>query len=257
MSRRLVFGYTIVAYVLFLGVFLYAIGFLGNIGVPRSLDVGPASPLPVALAIDIALLAVFAFQHSVMARPGFKRWLTQYVPRPAERATYVLLSSLALALLFWQWRPLGGMVWHVTNTAGATALWALFAIGWVTVLMATFLINHFDLFGLRQAWLYFRGQEYTPLRFATPGPYRLVRHPLYVGWLLTFWATPAMSVSHVVFAIGTTAYILAAIRLEERDLVAVHGEAYARYRQAVPMLIPSLGRPFGRSHRAPARSSKM
>jgi len=172
-----------------------------------------------------------------MARPAFKRWWTKFVPPPAERSTYVLFSSLALLLLFWQWQPMGGVVWHVENSMGRLLLYSLFAFGWLLVLMSTFLINHFDLFGLRQVYLYLRGQEYTPLSFGTPGPYKLVRHPLYVGWFFAFWATPTMTVAHLVFALLTTAYILIAIQLEERDLLAAHG-AYAEYRRQVPMLVP-------------------
>jgi methanethiol S-methyltransferase len=157
-----------------------------------------------------------------------------------ERSTYVLLSSLALLLLFWQWRPIGGVVWNIEDATGRTLMYALFAAGWVIVLVTTFLINHFDLFGLRQVWLYLRGRPYTPLGFVTPGPYRYVRHPLYVGWLFAFWATPTMTVAHLFFAVATTAYILLAIQFEERDLVVIHGEDYATYRQRVPMLIPRL-----------------
>lgn len=175
-----------------------------------------------------------------MARPAFKRWWTQIIPPEAERSTYVLLSSLALVLLFWQWRPIGGTVWHVEHAAGQALLYGLFAAGWLTVLVTTFLINHFDLFGLRQVWLYLRGEPYRPLRFVTPGPYRHVRHPLYVGWLLAFWATPTMTVAHFLFAAATTAYILIAIRFEERDLVDVHGPSYVEYRDRVPMLLPRL-----------------
>jgi protein-S-isoprenylcysteine O-methyltransferase Ste14 len=174
-----------------------------------------------------------------MARPAFKRWLTRWVPGPAERSTYGLLSSAALFLLFWQWRPLGGVVWEVPGEAARAAVYAAYAAGWLTVLATTFLINHFDLFGLRQVWLAFRGVPYTPPRFVTPWPYRLVRHPLYVGWLTVFWAAPTMTAAHLLFAAGLTAYILAAIRWEERDLVAAHPE-YASYRRRVPMLLPRL-----------------
>jgi protein-S-isoprenylcysteine O-methyltransferase Ste14 len=196
----------------------------------------------MALIINAGLLTVFAVQHSVMARPAFKQMLVRFLPQPAERSTYVLLSSLALVLLFWQWRPIDGVVWQVTSQWASTTVWILFAAGWVTVLVTTFLINHFDLFGLRQGWLYFQAREYTSLRFTMPGPYRFVRHPLYVGWLLAFWATPSMSMAHLFFAVGTTAYILVAIQLEERDLVAAHGESYLRYREDVPMLVPTLSK---------------
>jgi protein-S-isoprenylcysteine O-methyltransferase Ste14 len=193
----------------------------------------------VALLIDLGLMALFALQHSGMARPAFKRWLTRYVPEPMERSTYVLLSSLALILLFACWQPLGGVVWHLEGTLARSATYVLFGAGWLLVLVTTFLINHFDLFGLRQSWLYFRGVPYTPLPFVVPGPYRLVRHPLYVGWLTAFWATPTMTASHLVFAVVITAYILVAIVFEERDLIAAHPE-YAEYRRRVPMLVPGL-----------------
>jgi protein-S-isoprenylcysteine O-methyltransferase Ste14 len=238
MQKIGVFVYGVVSYACFFATFLYAIGFVGGFGVPRSLDSAAEGPLAAAIAVDVLLLAVFALQHSVMARPAFKRRWTRIVPEPAERSTYVLASSLALLLLFWQWRPIGGVVWQVDNAVGSAALYALFAAGWLTVLVTTFLINHFDLFGLRQVWLHLRGVPYRPLGFVTPGPYRYVRHPLYVGWLLAFWATPTMTAAHLLFALTTTAYILVAIRLEERDLGAVHGEQYADYRRSVPMLVP-------------------
>jgi protein-S-isoprenylcysteine O-methyltransferase Ste14 len=237
-TRWTVFLFGCVSYVLFLVSFLYAIGFVGGFGVPIAID-GPArGGVATALAIDGLLLALFAVQHSVMARPWFKTMLARVLPVPAERSLYVLLSSVALLLLFWQWRPIGGTVWQVMSPAGRAALYALFALGWATVLVTTFLINHFDLFGLRQVWLFLRGRAYTTLRFATPGPYRHVRHPLYVGWLLAFWATPTMTVAHLFFALMTTAYILVAIRFEERDLEDAHGPSYAEYRRRVPMLIP-------------------
>jgi methanethiol S-methyltransferase len=242
MQRLLVFVFGVISYALFVGTFLYGIGFVGNLVVLRSIDSAPTGPLWSALLINTGLLLVFAVQHSVMARPGFKQWWTRFVPEPMERSIYVLFSSLALLLLFWQWRPMGGIVWDVQSPAGRAVLSSLFGFGWLTVLVTTFLINHFDLFGLRQVWLYLRGKPYTHLHFATPGPYRHVRHPLYVGWLTAFWATPTMSVAHLLFALGTTAYILIAIRLEERDLLDFHGEAYAEYRRNVPMLVPGLSR---------------
>ncbi len=247
MSRWLVFVYGLVAYVLFLAVFVYAIGFLGNFGVPQSIDSGEPGPLSTALLIDGLLLAVFAVQHSVMARPAFKRWLTRLVPQAAERSTYVMASNLALILLFWQWQPIEGTIWNVTHPAGTAVLYSLFGLGWLTVFVATCLISHFDLFGMRQVWFYLRGEEYRPVPFSMPGPYRFVRHPLYVGWLLAFWATPTMTIAHLVFAIGTTAYILVAIQLEERDLLAAHGESYAAYRRSVPMLVPRLPSSDGRT----------
>jgi protein-S-isoprenylcysteine O-methyltransferase Ste14 len=239
-KRLMFFTYGVICYLVFFGTFLYAIAFIGGFGVPTTLD-GPASgPLLAALAINAGLLTLFAVQHSVMARPWFKRWWTRIVPKPIERSTYVLFSSLALILLFWQWRPMGGEVWSVEHPAGVLALRALFAFGFGLVLVSTFLIDHFDLFGLRQVWLYLVGQPYTAKPFATPGPYRMVRHPLYVGWFFAFWMTPVMTVAHLVFAVATAAYILLAIQFEEHDLVAEHGAAYERYRDSVPMLIPSL-----------------
>jgi protein-S-isoprenylcysteine O-methyltransferase Ste14 len=202
----------------------------------------PQDPLVVALLIDVGLLTLFATQHSIMARKWFKKWWTRIVPKPLERSTYVLFSSLALILLFWQWRPLGGVVWSLEEPVGRLVLRALFAFGWLTVLVSTFLINHFDLFGLRQVWLYLRGRSYTTLKFGTPGPYRLVRHPLYVGWLFAFWSTPTMTFAHLLFSIATTAYILLAIQFEERDLAREHGDTYEAYRRSVPMLIPFIRR---------------
>ena len=237
MKRVLVFAYGVGAYILFLGTFLYAVGFIGNVLVPKSLDSAPTVAFGAALLIDLLLLGLFAVQHSVMARPAFKRLLTRVVPQPAERSTYVLASSLALILLFWQWQPLGGVVWDIENPAGRAVMYAAFAFGWLLVLVTTFLINHVDLFGLRQVWLHVRGHAYQPLHFVTPGPYRLVRHPLYVGWLFAFWATPTMTATHLLFAVMTTGYILIAIQLEEHDLVAAHPE-YADYRRHVPMLVP-------------------
>jgi protein-S-isoprenylcysteine O-methyltransferase Ste14 len=250
--RILLLTYGILCYVLSLATFLYAVGFVGGFLAPTRLDGPRQGSLAAALAIDGGLLLLFAVQHSGMARPAFKRWLTRFVPGTAERSTYVLLSSVALLLLFWQWRPLAGVVWDVSGEPARTALYAVYATGWLTVLGTTFLINHFDLFGLRQVWLAFRGVAYTPLRFTTPGPYRLVRHPLYIGWLMVFWAAPTMTCTHLLFAVGTTVYILAAIRWEERDLVAAHSE-YNAYRRQVPMLVPRLR--VSRSIRLPATAS--
>jgi methanethiol S-methyltransferase len=237
--RVAVLVYGLLSYALFLAVFLYAVGFIGGFLTPTRLDGPRDGSLAAALAVDVGLLALFAVQHSGMARPRFKEWLTRFIPRPAERPTYVLLSSVALLLMFAFWQPLGGDVWNVTDVAPRAAIYTLFAVGWAIVLYATFLINHFDLFGLRQVWLYYRGVPYTLLNFKTPAAYRVVRHPLYVGWLITFWATPTMTVSHLVFALGTSLYILVAIRWEERDLVNAHPE-YAAYRRRVPMLVPGL-----------------
>jgi methanethiol S-methyltransferase len=240
MKRLSILLYGILSYAAFFAVFLYAIGFVGNILVPKSIDSAPTVPFLTALLVNLGLLGLFAVQHSVMARPAFKRWLTRIVPVPAERSTYVLASSLAMIALFAFWQPMGGVIWDVASPAGQAVLYTLFAFGWALVFVSTCLINHFDLFGLRQVWLEFRGRPYTPLAFRTPGPYRLVRHPLYVGWLFAFWATPTMTAAHLVFAVMTTAYILVAIQLEERDLMDFHPE-YAEYRRQVPMLVPRLG----------------
>lgn len=240
-ERSAILIYGVVCYAVFFATFLYAIGFVGDFVVPKGMDSAPELPLLPALAIDLGLLGLFALQHSIMARPAFKRWWTKLVPEPAERSTYVLFSSLALILLFALWQPLGGVVWQVEHAVGQALLWAGFAFGWLLVLVSTFLINHFDLFGLRQVWLHFRGIDYTPLKFATPGPYRFVRHPLYLGWFFAFWCIPTMTVTHLVFAVMTTAYILIAIQLEERDLISALGEDYRAYRERVPMILP-LGR---------------
>jgi protein-S-isoprenylcysteine O-methyltransferase Ste14 len=237
MKRISIFLYGVVSYAVFFATFLYAIGFVGNLWVPKSIDSAPVAPLGIALLINLGLLGVFALQHSIMARPAFKRWWTRIVPESAERSTYTLFSSLALIALFAFWQPMGGVIWNVDSPLGRTLLYSAFAFGWGLILLSTFLINHFDLYGLRQVWLQLLGKPYTPLMFKTPALYRYVRHPLYVGWLIAFWATPTMTVAHLVFALMTTAYILVAIQLEERDLIAAHPE-YASYRQRVPMLIP-------------------
>jgi protein-S-isoprenylcysteine O-methyltransferase Ste14 len=238
MKRIVVLLFGALAYAMFLGVCLYAVGFVGNFLTPTRLDGVADRPVAQALAINLLLLALFAVQHSVMARPWFKTWWTRLVPTVIERSVYVIATNIALAILFWQWRPMGGTVWDVQHPGARATLYALYAFGWLTVLVTTFLINHFDLFGLRQVWLYFRGRPYTPLGFVTPGPYRFVRHPMYIGWLMVFWATPTMTIAHLAFALGITAYILAAIKLEERDLVQSLGQDYADYRNTVPMLIP-------------------
>lgn len=240
MKRVIFFTYSVVCYLVFLATFLYAIAFVGGFGVPTRLDGELRGSLAVALAVNAALLALFAVQHSVMARPWFKERWTQIVPWTIERSTYVLFASLALLLLFWQWRPIGAEIWTVESTAGRAVLWTIFAVGWATVLTVTFLINHFDLFGLRQTWLPLTGRPYTPVSFRTPLPYRYVRHPLYVGFLLAFWATPTMTLAHLVFALLTTAYIVVAIQFEERDLIGEHGATYREYRRSVPMLLPRL-----------------
>ena len=241
MGKRIaVFLFGVVSYVLFFGTFLYAVGFVGNLVVPKAIDGEPVMPVLQALLINAGLLGVFAVQHSVMARKGFKRWITQFIPQAAERSVYVACASLALILMFTQWQPMGGSVWTVELPFASGILYAMFGLGWTIVLVTTFLINHFDLFGLRQVWLYLSGREYRPLQFRTPGPYRMVRHPLYLGFLLAFWATPTMTVAHLLFALATTGYILVAIQLEERDLVSDHGRLYERYREFVPMIVPSM-----------------
>jgi protein-S-isoprenylcysteine O-methyltransferase Ste14 len=239
MARILGSVYAILVYVLFLGTFLYAIGFVENVLVPTSVDGPVTGPLTAsALLVDAGLLGLFAVQHSVMARPGFKRWWTRIVPSFVERSTFVLFASLALLLLCWQWIPIAGAVWTVTDPGPAVVLRAVSWLGWATVLVSTFLISHFELFGVVQALMRLRGRPLPEPRFRTPGLYRYVRHPIYVGFLLAFWATPMMTVGHLVFAVATTGYILIGIWFEERDLVAQFGERYRLYRQQVGMLFP-------------------
>jgi len=239
MSRVGIFLYGVVCYLVFLAVFLYGIGFIGGFLTPTTLDGAPRRPLLEALAIDLSLLAAFAVQHSGMARPAFKRWWTKMLPEAAERATYVLLSSLALVALYVFWEPIGGVIWQTPEGWPTTAVIALYLFGWALLLYTTFLIDHFDLFGLKQVWRALTGKSYMPPQFRTPALYKAVRHPLYVGWLVIFWSAPTMTIAHLVFAVMTTAYILIAIQLEERDLITAHSE-YKEYRRNTPMLLPRL-----------------
>lgn len=239
MTKRIaVFVYGLVSYMVFFLTFVYAIGFIGNLYVPNSLDSAARTSFLPALVIDVLLLLMFALQHSVMARPAFKELLTRFIPEAAERSTYVLCSSGLLIALFAFWRPIGGVIWNVTDPAVRNAINVVFGLGFALVFVATLLINHFDLFGLRQVALYLVGKPYTYLEFRTPLFYRYVRHPLYVGWLVAFWATPTMTGAHLLFAILTSAYILTAIRWEEHDMVVVHGSKYQQYQKNVPKLIP-------------------
>ena len=231
------FLYGALCHAMFLGVFMYLAVFLADAFVPKTIDSGAAGPLGAALLVNLGLLALFAVPHSVMARPTFKRHWTKIVPVPIERSTYVLFSNLLMILLLWQWRPMPGVIWEVEAPLVRTVLWSVNGLGWLLIVFASFLINHFDLFGTRQVWLHLRGKEYTRPTFGVPILYRMVRHPLYVGWLLAFWVTPTMSAGHLLFSGVSSLYILIAIYFEERNLVEDHDE-YAEYRQRVPMLIP-------------------
>ena len=232
-------AYGLICYAVFLGSFLYSIGFVGNLVVSKTIDSAPSAQLPEALVIDLILLGLFAVQHSVMARQWFKAAWTRLVPCPLERSTYVLISSLLLALICWKWQAIPPVVWDVSSPVFRPLLVAMFALGWVTVLASTFMVNHFDLFGLRQVYLRLRGFEYRPLNFTERALYRFVRHPIYLGFIIAFWATPHMSLGHLVFAIATTGYIFVGIFLEERDLMKYHAVEYGDYRERVPMLLPT------------------
>lgn len=243
MKRTLILLYGLCAYLLFFGVFLYAIGFVGNIGVPKGIDTGEAGPLATAILINSLMLGAFAVQHTIMARKGFKKWVIRYIPASVERSSFVLVASAILAVTFWQWQPMPGTVWNVEGEMARAVLHGGYFFGWFLVLFASFLINHFDLFGLRQVWMEWRKQAYRPLIFRTTVLYKLVRHPLLLGFLIAFWSAPTMTEGRLLFAVLTTAYILVGIQFEERDLAATHGEVYKRYQREVPMLIP---------HRRPA-----
>ena len=238
MGRFVALMFGVASYFVFFGTFLYAIGFVSNFFVPKSIDSGSAGDITSALLINIVLLTVFGLQHSIMARPKFKRVWTKIVPQTIERSVFVLFASLALILVFWQWRPMTGVIWSVDNYFGRAALWLIFAIGWLTVLLSTFMINHFELFGLRQVYLNSRGMSDSEMNFQTRALYRFVRHPIMLGFIIAFWATPHMTTGHLLFAAVTTAYILVALQFEERDLVDHHGETYREYQRKVSMLLP-------------------
>lgn len=252
MKRFAALLYGVVVYAVFFATFLYMIGFVGNLFVPKAIDGPLEGSLVQALLINVILVLGFAIQHSVMARPWFKEWWTRYIPEPIERSTYVLFTVIALIALFAFWQPLGGIAWSVEDSYASGVLWALFALGWTILLVSTFLINHFDLFGLRQVWLYFHGKEYTNLRFRLPLFYKWVRHPLYFGFVMAFWAAPTMSYSRLFLAILFTGYIIKAIQWEEIDLVNHFGEKYRQYQEKVPMLFP-----FGKKKKAPAYETLM
>jgi protein-S-isoprenylcysteine O-methyltransferase Ste14 len=255
MTKLLTFLYGALCYALFLVSFLYAVGFMAGIVVPTPIDGVARGTFWHSASIDLALLGLFAIQHSVMARPAFKAWWTTIVPKSVERSTYVLISSLLLLLLTTQWQPQPQSVWSVENPAARAVLSALFWSGWLLVLLSTFLINHFDLFGLRQVYLYLRGAPYRELPFVYASLYRIVRHPLMLGFLIAFWTTPRMSVGHLLFSVAVTGYILVGVWLEERDLVRAHGDAYREYQRSVAMFIPFLGRTRPARHQEPDMSA--
>jgi methanethiol S-methyltransferase len=238
MSRVAYLLYGLLAYLLFFAAFLYAIGFVGNLVVPKGIDDGVVAPRSTSIAVNVMLLLLFAVQHNVMARPWFKDWWTEYVPRPIERSTYVAAASLILLLLYWQWRPMPEVVWHVENSIGRGVLMALYFAGWIIVFASSFVIDHFELFGLKQAWNHFHRREPEVAPFSERLIYRWVRHPLMLGFIIAFWSAPTMSQGRLLFAVVTTLWILIAIRIEERDLIGYLGEPYQRYRQRTPMLIP-------------------
>jgi methanethiol S-methyltransferase len=238
MKRYLIIAYGAAAYLLFLAAFLYLVGFVGNLVVPRTVDHGLPAPIGQAVLVNVLLVGAFGVQHSVMARPAFKNWWTRFVPQSIERSTYVVLSSAVLVLLYWQWRTMPAIIWDVGQPAGRPAVWVLFWLGWAIALASTFMVSHFDLFGLRQVYLAWRGKPYTHIGFHARFLYRLVRHPLMLGFLIAFWAAPTMTAGHLLFSIAMTGYILIAVQLEERNLVAALGDQYRDYRREVPMLLP-------------------
>jgi protein-S-isoprenylcysteine O-methyltransferase Ste14 len=238
MGRIAGFVYGLAAYAFFLVTILYAVGFVTGLVVPKTLDSGAVVPMREAIVVNLVLLTIFALQHSVMARKPFKQWLTRYIPEPLERPTYVLLATSALALMMWQWRPMPELLWSARDPMVAMALQGLSLFGFVLVILATFMISHFELFGLHQVFAHVAGKVMPKAEFKTPGFYKLVRHPIYLGFIIAFWATPAMTQGHLLFAVVTTAYILVGIWLEERDLTAMFGDQYRRYRQQVGMLVP-------------------
>lgn len=238
MGRIFKFLYSIIAYVVFLVSFLYAIGFVGNFIVPKSIDSGVEGSILMAILINAGLLGIFAVQHSVMARPGFKKWWTKFIPQTVERATYVLVASLLLLLMFWQWRPMTQTIWDIQNGTAVLALQILFWFGWGLVLLSTFLIDHFDLFGLRQTYIDLKKAEYTPPKFRVTLLYKIIRHPIMLGFIIAFWAASSMTLGHLIFSAATTGYIIIGIMFEEKDLESFHGDTYKEYKQRVRMLIP-------------------
>jgi protein-S-isoprenylcysteine O-methyltransferase Ste14 len=238
MKKIFALCYGLVCYLAFFTTILYAIGFVGNLFVPKTIDSNPQESLFNAIAVNASLLLLFALQHSIMARATFKKWWTRIIPVYLERSTYVLLASLCLMVMMWQWQPIGGTVWSIENEKVKSLLLISYLFGWLVVFVSTFLINQFDLFGLRQTWLFFRGKTYEQLPFRVPFFYKFVRHPLYLGFLIAFWSTPVMTVAHLLFALLTTGYILTAIQLEEKELLHVFGEKYRSYKKWVPMIIP-------------------
>ncbi|GJM33712.1 MAG: membrane protein [Saprospiraceae bacterium] len=248
LKRVAVLVYGVMVYFMFFAIFLYLIGFVGNLLVPKSIDGAIEVPLWQAMLTNILLIGLFAVQHSVMARPWFKKWWTQFVPKPIERSTYVLFTVIALVTLFVFWQPMGGTIWTIKDGFTSGVLMALFALGWTLVLVSTFLINHFDLFGLRQVWLYFRGQPYTILHFRVQTLYKYIRHPLYLGFLIAVWATPVMTTAKLFLAVSWSIYILSAIRWEEKDMLSLFGDKYRQYKKSVPMILPSI---FGKKPSKP------